>query len=131
MMIFYFVLLIGLSNALFYQQESNMTYNITSGCYFGIKTTASATVPVETGATGSQCSLFPTSPSLRLPLPLWNNATNSTQNFSNPTQPSVSSSAISFLRDSSCETLVYKALYIIAASIPSLGCILGVDLFTL
>lgn len=81
-------------------------------------------VPVATGATGSQCPLFPTSPSLRLPLPLWSNATNSTQNFSNPTEPNVPSSAISILRDNSCKPLIYKVLHIIAVFMPSLGCIL-------
>jgi hypothetical protein len=117
----YLLLLVGFSEALFQRRESNVTNNITSEACVGKTTTTLTIILSTTGATGSQFTLFPISPSHRLPSPWWDN---STQNFSAPTGPSVPFSATSSLRDNNHETLMYKVLTMMAISILSMALIL-------
>ncbi|KAJ5025165.1 hypothetical protein J3E71DRAFT_178381 [Bipolaris maydis] len=116
MISFYCLVLLGFSDASSHWHEGNVTNNVTSGARIGIVTTTSTIVLTKTcatGSTGSQGSLFPTSPSLRLPLPIWNNGTDSTHNFSKPTEPSVPFSSTSSFIDNR-ETLMSKVFFIMA-----------------
>jgi hypothetical protein len=79
---------------------------------------------ITTYVTGSQFPLFLTSPSLRLPIPLWDNRTNLTQNFSAPTKSSVPFSATLSLRDNDHKTLMYKVMFMIVVSTLSIALIL-------
>jgi hypothetical protein len=116
----YFLVLVGLSTASFEQREGNASAAITTTTGSEVcKTTTTITVTnalSTAGATGSQPPLFPTSPSLRLPLPYWDNRTNATRNFSAPTQPSVPFSATSSWRDHAREVLMYKTLLVMVVS---------------
>jgi hypothetical protein len=113
-----FLVLVGLSTASFEQQEgSAIVANTTSQTCNTTTTTTTVTSALSAaGATGSQPLLFPTSPSLRLPLPYWDNRTNATRNFSAPTAPSVPFSATSSWRDGAREMLMYKTLLVMAVS---------------
>ena len=116
----YFLVLLGFSDASSHWRESNIANNVTSGACVGMATTTSTIVHTATCATGSQGSLFPTNPSLRLPLPIWNNGTDSTRNLSKPTEPSVPFSSASSLIDNR-ETLVFKVVFTIAIYIGSIA----------
>ena len=109
-----FLVLVGLSTASFEQRESKASVaNITSEvCKTTTITVTSALSAAD--ATGSRPLLFPTSPSLRLPLPYWDNRTNATRNFSAPTAPSVPFSATSSWKDGAREMLMYKTLLVMA-----------------
>jgi hypothetical protein len=120
----YFLSLVGFSDAFFQRRESNVTNNAASETCIKKTTTTSTIMLVTTGATGSQFPIFSTSPSLRLPSSWWNNETNSTRNFSAPTEPSVPFSATSSLRDNNHETLMYKVLSMMVISILSMALIL-------
>ncbi|CAN9211754.1 unnamed protein product [Alternaria alternata] len=113
-----FFVLVGLSTASFEQQEGSATVaNTTSQTCNTTTTTTTVTSALSAaGATGSQPLLFPTSPSLRLPLPYWDNRTNATRNFSAPTAPSVPFSATSSWKDGTREMLMYKTLLVMAVS---------------
>jgi hypothetical protein len=112
-----FLVLVGLSTASFEQRESNASaVNITSEVCKTTTTTTVTSALSAAGATGSRPLLFPTSPSLRLPLPYWDNRTNATRNFSAPTAPSVPFSATSSWKDGAREMLMYKTLLIMAVS---------------
>jgi len=116
----YFLVLLGFSDASSLWRESNSTNNVTSRACVGMATTTSTIVHTTTCAIGSQGSLFPTNPSLRLPLPLWNNGTDSTRNLSKPTEPSVPLSSSSSLIEHR-ETLVFKVVFTIAIYIGSIA----------
>jgi hypothetical protein len=108
-----FLVLVGLSTASFEQRESNASaVNITSEVCKTTTTTTVTSALSAAGATGSRPLLFPTSPSLRLPLPYWDNRTNATRN----TAPSVPFSATSSWKDGAREMLMYKTLLIMAVS---------------
>ncbi|RII04514.1 hypothetical protein CUC08_Gglean011901 [Alternaria sp. MG1] len=112
-----FLVLVGLSTASFEQRESNASaVNITSEVCKTTTTTTVTSALSAAGATGSRPLLFPTSPSLRLPLPYWDNRTNATRNFSAPIAPSVPFSATSSWKDGAREMLMYKTLLVIAVS---------------
>ena len=115
-----FLVLAGLSTASFEQRESNASaVNITSEVCKTTTTTTVTSALSAAGATGSRPLLFPTSPSLRLPLPYWDNRTNATRNFSAPTAPtapSVPFSATSSWKDGAREMLMYKTLLVMAVS---------------
>jgi hypothetical protein len=114
----YFLVLAGLSTASFERQESSATVaNTTNQACKTTTTTTTVTSALRAAdATGSRPLLFPTSPTLRLPLPYWDNRTNATRNFSAPTAPSVPFSATSSWRDDAREMLMYKALLVMAIS---------------
>jgi hypothetical protein len=117
MRLLYFLVLVGLSTASFEQRESNASVaNITSEVCKTTTTTTVTSALSAADATGSWPLLFPTSPSLRLPLPYWDNRTNATRNFSAPTAPSVPFSATSSWRDDAREMLMYKTLLVMAVS---------------
>ena len=110
-----FLVLAGLSTASFEQRESNVSaVNITNEACKTTTTTTVTSALSAAGATGSRPLLFPTSPSLRLPLPYWDNRTNATRNFSAPTAPSVPFSATSSWKDGAREMLMYKTLLVMA-----------------
>jgi hypothetical protein len=115
-----FLVLVGLSTASFERQEgSAIVANTTSQTCNTTTTTTTTTVTSALSAadaTGSRPLLFPTSPSLRLPLPYWDNRTNATRNFSAPTAPSVPFSATSSWKDGAREMLMYKTLLVMAVS---------------
>ena len=112
-----FLVLVGLSTASFEQRESNASaVNITSEVCKTTTTTTVTSALSAAGATGSRPLLFPTSPSLRLPLPYWDNRTNATRNFSAPTAPSVPFSATSSWKDGARKMLMYKTLLVMAVS---------------
>ena len=112
------LVLVGLSTASFEQRESNASaVNITSEVCKTTTTTTVTSALSAAGATGSRPLLFPTSPSLRLPLPYWDNRTNATRNFSAPTAPSVPFSATSSWKDGAREMLMYKTLLAMAVTI--------------
>ncbi|CAN9148862.1 unnamed protein product [Alternaria alternata] len=112
-----FLVLVGLSTASFEQRESNASVaNITSEVCKTTTTTTVTSALSAADATGSRALLFPTSPSLRLPLPYWDNRTNATRNFSAPTAPSVPFSATSSWKDGAREMLMYKTLLVMAVS---------------
>jgi hypothetical protein len=123
---FYFLVLLGVSNGLYQPRQSNVLDNITStgGACIRTTTMTSTITLIKINATSSQFPLFPTSPSLRLPVPLWHNGTNSTQNFSAPTEPSVPFSATSSLRDNNQGTLMYKILFMMVVSMLSIALVL-------
>ena len=113
-----FLVLVGLSTASFERQEGSATVaNTTNQTCKTTTTTAVTSALNAVGATGSRPLLFPTSPSLRLPLPYWDNRTNATRNFSAPTAPSVPFSATTSWRDDAREMLMYKTLLVMAVSI--------------
>ncbi|RYO14795.1 hypothetical protein AA0111_g11905 [Alternaria arborescens] len=112
-----FLVLVGLSTASFEQRESNASAaNITSEVCKTTTTTTVTSALSAVDATGSRPLLFPTSPSLRLPLPYWDNRTNATRNYSAPTAPSVPFSATSSWKDGAREMLMYKTLLVMAVS---------------
>ena len=113
-----FLVLVGLSTASFERQEGSATVANTTNqtCKTTTTTTAVTSALSAVGATGSRPLLFPTSPSLRLPLPYWDNRTNATRNFSAPTAPSVPFSATSSWKDGAREMLMYKTLLVMAVS---------------
>ena len=112
-----FLVLAGLSTASFEQRESNASaVNITSEVCKTTTTTTVTSALSAADATGSRPLLFPTSPSLRLPLPYWDNRTNATRNFSAPSAPSVPFSATSSWKDGAREMLMYKTLLVMAVS---------------
>ena len=112
-----FLVLVGLSTASFERQEGSATVaNTTNQTCKTTTTTAVTSALSAVGATGSRPLLFPTSPSLRLPLPYWDNRTNATRNFSAPIAPSVPFSATSSWKDGAREMLMYKTLLVIAVS---------------
>jgi hypothetical protein len=109
-----FLVLVGLSTASFEQRESKASVaNITSEVCKTTTTTTVTSALSAADATGSRPLLFPTSPSLRLPLPYWDNRTNATRNFS---APSVPFSATSSWKDGTREMLMYKTLLVVAVS---------------
>ena len=113
----YFLVLVGLSTASFERQEGSATVANTTSEACKTTITITVTSALSTAdATGSQPLLFPTSPSLRLPLPYWDNRTNATRNFSAPTQPSVPFSATSSWRDDARGVLMYKTLLVMVVS---------------
>jgi hypothetical protein len=112
-----FLVLVGLSTASFEQRESKASVaNITSEVCKTTTTTTVTSALSAADATGSRPLLFPTSPSLRLPLPYWDNRTNATRNFSAPSAPSVPFSATSSWKDGAREMLMYKTLLVVAVS---------------
>ena len=112
-----FLVLVGLSTASFERQEGSATVANTTSQTCNTTTTTTVTSALSAaGATGSRPLLFPTSPSLRLPLPYWDNRTNATRNFSAPTAPSVPFSATSSWKDGAREMLMYKTLLVMAVS---------------
>ena len=112
-----FLVLVGLSTASFERQEGSATVANTTNQACKTTTTTTVTSALRAAdATGSRPLLFPTSPSLRLPLPYWDNRTNATRNFSAPTAPSVPFSATSSWKDGAREMLMYKTLLVIAVS---------------
>ncbi|RII17469.1 hypothetical protein CUC08_Gglean002433 [Alternaria sp. MG1] len=112
-----FLVLVGLSTASFERQEGSATVASTTNQTCKTTTTTTVTSALSAvDATGSRPLLFPTSPSLRLPLPYWDNRTNATRNFSAPTAPSVPFSATSSWRDDAREMLMYKTLLVMAVS---------------
>ena len=113
-----FLVLVGLSTASFERQEGSATVANTTNqtCKTTTTTTTVTSALSAADATGSQPLLFPTSPSLRLPLPYWDNRTNATRNFSAPSAPSVPFSATSSWRDDAREMLMYKTLLVMAVS---------------
>jgi hypothetical protein len=119
MRLLYFLVLVGLSTASFERQEGSATVANTTNQTCKTTTTTTTTVTSALSAadaTGSRPLLFPTSPSLRLPLPYWDNRTNATRNFSAPTAPSVPFSATSSWRDDAREMVIYRVLLIMAVS---------------
>ena len=109
--------LVGLSTASFERQEGSATVASTTNQTCKTTTTTTVTSALSAvDATGSRPLLFPTSPSLRLPLPYWDNRTNATRNFSAPSAPSVPFSATSSWKDGAREMLMYKTLLVIAVS---------------
>ena len=113
----YFLVLVGLSTASFERQEGSATVANTTNQTCKTTTTTTVTSALSAAdATGSRPLLFPTSPSLRLPLPYWDNRTNATRNFSAPTAPSVPFSATSSWKDGAREMLMYKTLLVMAVS---------------
>jgi hypothetical protein len=118
MRLLYFLVLVGLSTASLERQEGSVTVANTTNQTCKTTTTTTVTSALSAvGATDSRPLLFPTSPSLRLPLLYWDNRTNATRNFSAPTAPSVPFSATSSWRDGAREMLVYKTLLVMAVSI--------------
>ena len=112
-----FLVLVGLSTASFERQEGSATVANTTNQTCKTTTTTTVTSALSAAdATGSRPLLFPTSPSLRLPLPYWDNRTNATRNFSAPTAPSVPFSATSSWKDGAREMLMYKTLLVMAVS---------------
>ncbi|RYN16217.1 hypothetical protein AA0115_g12487 [Alternaria tenuissima] len=117
MRLLYFLLLVGLSTASLERQEGSATVANTTNQTCKTTTTTTVTSALSAAdATGSRPLLFPTSPSLRLPLPYWDNRTNATRNFSAPSAPSVPFSATSSWKDGAREMLMYKTLLVIAVS---------------
>lgn len=118
MRLLYFMVLVGLSTASLERQEGSATVANTTDqtCNTTTTTTTVTSALSAVGATGSRPLLFPTSPSLRLPLPYWDNRTNATRNFSAPTAPSVPFSATSSWKDGAREMLMYKTLLVMAVS---------------
>jgi hypothetical protein len=112
-----FLVLAGLSTASFERQEGSATVANTTNQTCKTTTTTTVTGALSAvGATDSRPLLFLTSPSLRLPLPYWDNRTNATRNFSAPTAPSVPFSATLSWKDGAREMLMYKTLLVMAVS---------------
>ncbi|CAN9292389.1 unnamed protein product [Alternaria alternata] len=118
MRLLYFMVLAGLSTASLERQEGSATAANTTNqtCKTTTTTTAVTSALSAADATGSRPLLFPTSPSLRLPLPYWDNRTNATRNFSAPSAPSVPFSATSSWKDGAREMLMYKTLLVMTVS---------------
>ncbi|CAN9238787.1 unnamed protein product [Alternaria alternata] len=118
MRLLYFMVLVGLSTASLERQEGSATVANTTNqtCKTTTTTTAVTSALSAADATGSRPLLFPTSPSLRLPLPYWDNRTNATRNFSAPSAPSVPFSATSSWKDGAREMLMYKTLLVMTVS---------------
>lgn len=112
----YFIVLVRLSNALFERQESSTTTSNTEETCKKTKAISTMNLTSNITMTSSQAILFPTSPSLRLPRPLWDNRTNTTRNLSAPNNPTVSFSATSNWKNNVLGTFMYKILIIMIVS---------------
>ncbi|KAJ6280852.1 hypothetical protein J3E71DRAFT_177461 [Bipolaris maydis] len=112
----YFIVLVRLSNALFGRQEIGITTNVTGETCK--KTTAISVMNMTStmAVASSKATLFPTSPSLRLPRPLWDNRTNMTRNLTVPNDPTVSFSATSNWKDNLMGVFMYKLLLVMIVS---------------
>jgi hypothetical protein len=117
MRLLYFLVLVGLSTASFERQEGSATVANTTNQTCKTTTTTTVTGALSAAdAIGLRPLLFPTSPSLHLPLPYWDNRTNATRNFSAPSAPSVPFSATSSWRDDAREMVMYRVLLVMAVS---------------
>jgi len=113
----YLLSLVGLSTALLEpRQGDNSIERGTSDICKKTTTITVTKVLSTTGVTDSEPVLFPTSPSLRLPLPFWHNKTNATRNFSAPTDPSVPFSGTWSWKEGARAVLMCRTLLVIAVS---------------
>ncbi|KAJ6284196.1 hypothetical protein J3E71DRAFT_360368 [Bipolaris maydis] len=112
----YLIVLVKLLNALSERQEIGITTTIAGETCK--KTTAISIMNVTStmAVASSKAILFPTSPSIRMPRPLWDNRTNMTRNLSAPNDPTVSFSATSNWKDNLMGVFMYKLLLIMIVS---------------